>query len=595
MKHHLLAIGISRHQNSSHNLSYAAKDASEFSDLLRNNIGNIGFERLLIDSEATLAQIRTALGSELQKVVQPEDAFFFFYSGHGVTAEDPDDESQALHYLIPFDATFDYINTCIPVSYLKQVLEKIHCKAKFVFIDSCFSGSVSKYSKGFPMAKKKAFKNIRTFTNTEIGFGSLTFTACKDDEEAIEDPDYKNGLFSYFLFEELQKDKGKDKFAVVDIFTPISQQVTTRAKEKYNHSQNPTLLTQLEENIYLPTFRRKIKITPQMIEVPRYAELSSTAFPVPELKLEDKEQEKIINEMIDLVLKGGHPQHLATQEIVFERFCHRLVKKLNEDWETIFSENGGNLSEIPHSVSKLEGASVQFFILGAVITTFGSEEQMGIYAQHVVDIFEMTRNRAGFVALIAVPEIIIAEIIYLVGIICLSRNNVKPLQILLKTKVYDLDERDKPPMPLLFYNEIHFCEALGGNADKVNNHVREILKGFTWLSDLAPRLGGKTDIYQIQVNLLLKMLSRHKELLFWSDFARFSSQLVWPLVQRIKYDLEFRKQIAELFEEKESGIRKLFAKYVGEAKEGRLGGYFWHSIDGVDFLIEEERETVEKK
>lgn len=89
MKHHILSIGISKHQISSANLNYAAKDATDFFNLAKNNISNIGFSRLLIDSEATLSQIRTALGIELQDSIETGDAFFFFYSGHGVIAIDP--------------------------------------------------------------------------------------------------------------------------------------------------------------------------------------------------------------------------------------------------------------------------------------------------------------------------------------------------------------------------------------------------------------------------------------------------------------------------------------------------------------------------
>jgi hypothetical protein len=88
MKHHILSIGISKHQNAAANLSYAAKDAQEFFELLTTNIGNLGYKKLLVDSEATFGQVRAALGLELQEVVELEDAFFFFYSGHGVIAED---------------------------------------------------------------------------------------------------------------------------------------------------------------------------------------------------------------------------------------------------------------------------------------------------------------------------------------------------------------------------------------------------------------------------------------------------------------------------------------------------------------------------
>ena len=159
MKHHLVAIGISKHQNAFvGNLKYAEKNAIEFFNLFEKNIGDIGYKRLLTDSEGTLAQIRTALGAELKKEIKPDDIFFFFYSGHGTTAESPDGKSLS-HYLFPFDATRDIVNSCTPISYLKDVFETLPCQAIFVFIDSCFSGSIN--SKGYTNPIKKAFKEVQ--------------------------------------------------------------------------------------------------------------------------------------------------------------------------------------------------------------------------------------------------------------------------------------------------------------------------------------------------------------------------------------------------------------------------------------------------
>ena len=66
MKHHIVSIGISRHQNASANLQYAAKDATEFFELFGLNLPEQGYKKLLIDSEATLGQIQSAIGNELK-------------------------------------------------------------------------------------------------------------------------------------------------------------------------------------------------------------------------------------------------------------------------------------------------------------------------------------------------------------------------------------------------------------------------------------------------------------------------------------------------------------------------------------------------
>src|SRR5258706_190585 len=187
MKHHILSIGVSKHQNPGpRDLDFAAKDASQFFNLLTLNVGSIGYQKLLIDSEATLAQIRSALGTELLHEIKSEDAFFFFFSGHGSTADDPASNDLA-HFLIPFDATQDITNSAIPVSYLKEAFDKIKCESKLIFIDSCFSGSIN--SKCYAVAKKKAGAKVKTIENTVVGVGSVSFSACKEDETAIEDPE----------------------------------------------------------------------------------------------------------------------------------------------------------------------------------------------------------------------------------------------------------------------------------------------------------------------------------------------------------------------------------------------------------------------
>jgi len=598
MKHHIISIGISRHQSPFVNdLSLAVKDATDFFNLFTENIGDIGYKRLLVDSEATLAQIRTALGSELQKEIKSEDALFFFYSGHGTTADDINNKTLA-HFLLPFDATLDITNSCISVSYLKENFEKINCKAKLIFIDSCFSGSIN--SKGYTNPNKKAFKELKTFANTVTGNGDLTFTASKLDEEAIEDPEYKNGLFTYFLLRELQKERNGDaQFAVLDIFTPITEQVVKRAREKYNHTQTPTLNSRLEGNLYLPQFKKKIRITPQILETPRYPELVTAAFPIPELQLDNRERQKVVNDLIKLVVRGRQAQN-SVEEIVFERFCEKLIEKMKDDWEIIFQESGGNIQEIPNAVAKLEAASFQLILLGGIVSIFGSEKQIRIYSQSAIEILEMFRDksgnqRAGLVALIATPEIILAEIVYVVGILCLTTNNLKPLDILMKTQIYDLLGRDNPPRPLIFYNHIYYCDALGGYSTKVNDHIREVLKSFSWLTELAPKIKNRIDDFQLQVNFLLVMLTQKYGDGLWADFARWYAQRVIPLVNKIKYNVGFRQQLAQMFETKEGEIKRLFMDYLNIVRKRGLDNYWWESITADDFLTEEERKVQQQK
>jgi Caspase domain len=121
----------------------------------------------------------------------------FFYSGHGAQFTDPGDPNAALGFLVLYDATRDIVNSCPSVDDLKRICDALRSRANHIFVDSCFSGSVAKNGKGYPQAGTKTFKTLKSFANTVLGKGTITFTASKDDELALEDPDYLHGLFTH--------------------------------------------------------------------------------------------------------------------------------------------------------------------------------------------------------------------------------------------------------------------------------------------------------------------------------------------------------------------------------------------------------------
>lgn len=587
MKHHILAIGISKHQISSANLNYAQKDALEVYNLFIENMPDIGYHKLLIDSEASLAQIRTALGKELQESVSPDDAFFFYYSGHGLMWEDPENPNIATHYLVPFDATTDFCSTCIPVSYIQEALNKISSRIKLVFIDSCFSGSMNKITKGFPTLRKKDFTNTKTFTNTVLGSGSVTITACKDDEEAIEDPELKNGLFTYYLLEELKRERSTDKYPVLDIYSPICENVGKRAKEKYHHTQTPTLKGELEGNLLLPKFRSIPQVKPPFLDIPRHIELSSHPFPAPVFVADDKELEGRINEIIQLVTKTFDLGNNPMQDLMFQKFCVKMIRHIEEKYDSVFFVPRVHEEYIRNSVVMIEAESYQFIVLGAAIAAFGSEKQMKIYGENTAKLLRMTKGRSGSIALISIPEIIVAIIIYVVGAVSLARNRINLWHELIKTKVFDIysDEAKE----LFLQKKIYYCDALGGKSTSVNDHIRDLMKNYSWLTDLAPELDGATDDYQLQINLLLALLFYQNGDTLWPDFGRWYAYRLKSLVNKIKYDNGFRKQIALIFNIPDDQVCSTFNKLLTSIRENGLGsGYIWESLIGSEFLVNEE-------
>jgi len=422
----------------------------------------------------------------------------------------------------------------------------------------------------------------------------VIFTACKEDETAIEDPELQNGLFTYYLLDELQKDREQKLFPLVDIFNPLSTNVQARAKEKYQHTQTPTMNGKIVGNLQLPVFQKKIKITPERVDLPKSTETAPSNFYVPAFELDNKIEEKTLNELSQLV-SGYDEKNPKLANTFFERNCAKFINSIKASWEQIFSQST-TPQQIPDALAELEGKSYQFLMLGAVTAAFGNDRQMQIYTQTALELKELTKNRSGLISLIDVPEMILVESVYIVGAVCIARKNLRPWQIMLNEKSYDFSQGDRPPTALKIDYHIYYSDAVGGYATKVNDHVRDIMKQLNWLSAIAPKIEGKVDDYQLQANFLLTMIMKLQEEHMWPDFGRFYSERIFPLIQMIKYDTDFKKQIADLLGTKQEIVIETIRKIITDLRNKGLDGtYFWQSIRPDDLLTQEERAKAKQQ
>lgn len=123
----------------------------------------------------------------------------------------------------------------------------------------------------------------------------------------------------------------------------------------------------------------------------------------------------------------------------------------------------------------------------------------------------------------------------------------------------------------------------------MNDHVRDRLDKLTWLLAIEPRLKEKTFDYQLQVNLLLALLTIHKGDYLWPDFARFYGNYVAPLVSKIRYDKDFQSEIIKLFGIDSKQIGPLFKQYLEKLSQSGMGKYHWRSIGRDAFLTQQEK------
>lgn len=209
--------GISDYDGSDNDLSYCDDDAQELYDrLLSGSNWEAANMQLLLDSQATEANIQSAITAMGNASVEG-DVCLFFFSGHGggdLTDTDGDEDGDGVdEYLCPY---YLYDNE-ITDDELSDWLDDLPTDNLIVLLDTCFSGghlkapvgsnykgisrtgiAVTDKSNGFvDDLRKRSTKDIDDLTSPYIA------TACDEEELSEESSELQNGVFAYYLLEAL--------------------------------------------------------------------------------------------------------------------------------------------------------------------------------------------------------------------------------------------------------------------------------------------------------------------------------------------------------------------------------------------------------
>lgn len=169
-----ILVGIEDYPDPYSDLYYTIDDVNAIYSKLYNNYGiddtPIGREymQVLLDSDATKEDIENAF-SYVGNSINPQDVFFFYFSGHGF----PSHTSPDACYLLTYEDRI-YGND------LDSYLDNIVCSEQYIIIDSCGSGGVI----------NKAAAPNRYF-----------MTACDYDEESWETSALQHGVFTYYFLQ----------------------------------------------------------------------------------------------------------------------------------------------------------------------------------------------------------------------------------------------------------------------------------------------------------------------------------------------------------------------------------------------------------
>ncbi|MGC8550420.1 MAG: tetratricopeptide repeat protein [Acidobacteriaceae bacterium] len=226
-----LVIGIAHYKNlpASEQLKYPDRDAeSIYTVLISPEGGQFPPDHVhkLINSQATLANIKYQLETWLPSVTKPNDRVLIYFAGHGFI-------SKGIAYLAPYDLNISNIpNTALPMDELgKDIGGRIKGKWKVLLTDACHSGAIT------PEDNLMGVNHQLIHLNQSL----FSLTASRDREQSFESSKWGggHGIFTYYVVKGLegQADANGDGIVTAD---ELDEYVRENVRNATNDLQNPT-------------------------------------------------------------------------------------------------------------------------------------------------------------------------------------------------------------------------------------------------------------------------------------------------------------------------------------------------------------------
>ena len=192
---HALIIGIDQYQRWPR-LQHAGRDAKAMQETLQTRFGfraeNV---KLLLDGEATRANILRALNKLSGKELKRDDRVFVFFAGHGSTRKLP--SGREVGYVIPVDAGLDDLQTdAIAMPQLQELGEALPAKHALFVIDACYSGLGLTRGGGASNSNNFIRDNARRL-------GRQMMTAGGTDQQVADDGPGGHSVFTWTLLQAL--------------------------------------------------------------------------------------------------------------------------------------------------------------------------------------------------------------------------------------------------------------------------------------------------------------------------------------------------------------------------------------------------------
>ena len=237
-------------------LKYAVNDARAFQRLLlEKNLVPAENITMLLNEQATLRKLRSALGTGLKGAADAEDMVIIFYAGHGAAERDAMslDGDGLEKYLLTFDTDpADLFSTALPMRDLALIFNRIRSERLIFIADACYSGA----SGGRTVSLRGMRANIAdTFLDrVAAGRGKVIISASAANEVSVEQDELKHGVFTYYLLEGLRGPADTDGDGLVTV-DEAYRYVSDRVPRATRQEQHPVKKGTVEGSLVLSITR----------------------------------------------------------------------------------------------------------------------------------------------------------------------------------------------------------------------------------------------------------------------------------------------------------------------------------------------------
>lgn len=245
---HALLIAISEYEYPLTLSSVVTKDAYDIADVLKSpELG--GYEEtnvtLLLNSEATLLNIRSEM-TKIATKAQTTDTVFIYFSGHG---GNQGDDSNPNCFLVPVDGNSPDGGLLFETE-LSALMAEIKSDRLLFVIDACHSaGAVSFKSLEQSQPYQPGFSD-KSLEKLAKGRGKVLLASSRALETSIILKGDQNSLFTKHFLSALKGAAGSsndDVIKVFDIFNYLAEKVPVEATSN-NHEQHPFFKGSMENN-----------------------------------------------------------------------------------------------------------------------------------------------------------------------------------------------------------------------------------------------------------------------------------------------------------------------------------------------------------